>query len=572
MQYILGRKNNKNHIDLINKKLNLKENINIVFYGELYNKNELKQDLLRQGYNLKSDNEIDIILCGYEVYSVNFFEKMNGGFVLIINDNQNDELLIVRDCVGIKPVYYYSDLEKLIFSTSLKKMKEYYEKEINFELNNEALESYLSFQYSVLNESLYKNIYKLLPGHYLIYKNNNVKIEQYYKITFETNYNKSIEEYAKEIHENTKRIVSDYEINADNITTFLSSGVDSSYVTSLAKKAKDTYTIGFENLVQNESNYAKALSDKLKKKNNLINVTGDMYFEAIKEISKFIDEPLADPSSVGLFLLCKEASKKYTTALIGEGVDEFFGGYNVYKEPLEFSIYNKIPFIFRKVVGIFCSLLPEIRGINFLVRRGKKVEDWYIGNANIFSYKERRTILKNKTNLLKPKDFTKKYYDLVKEQDDITKMQYIDINLWLVGDELFNAEMMGKYNNINLKAPFLNRDLIDIATKVPVEQRVSIKNTKLVLRLAAKNTLDKNWYDKKKLGFPIPLRNWLKEEKYYNMVKECFESNVANKIFNNKKIINLLDEHRKGKKDNSRKIWVIYVFVLWYQYNLGEEV
>jgi len=461
-----------------NKKIysDKEKKLGVLFYGELYNKNELKETLINKGYDFKSDLDEEIILCGYKEYQLNFFNKLNGGFSFVLYDNNNDEIIIVRDSIGIKPMYYYKDNNYLIFSSSLKKLKTNFIDEINFEINKAVLENYLSFQYSVTEETFYKKIYKLLPGHFLIYKDGKVNINSYYIHQFSNDDSKSMNEYAKEIHKMTEKIVNDYEEKSNRITTFLSSGVDSSYINSLTSKVHETYTMEFENLAYNESKYAEELSYKLKKKNNIIKTNADKYFNAIKEISQFIDEPLADPSSVGLFLLCKEASKKYDTALIGEGADEFFGGYKVYQAPLELPIYNKVPFKLRKIISKFCSLLPQIKGINFLVRRGKKVEEWYIGNANIFSNQERKLILKNCCSDLRTDKITKKYYDIVKSEDDVTKMQYIDINLWLVGDELFNAEMMGNYTGIKLKAPFLNKKIVDLSLEIPSNYRINNKN------------------------------------------------------------------------------------------------
>ncbi len=541
------------------------DNFIILLVGEIDNSLELKE--LLNDKEIDNNNYSELIINGFKKYNTKFFEKINGSYAFCLYDYLKNELYLVRDKLGTKNIYYNITNNKLCFGTDLKVLIKKFK--IEKEINNNALESYLSFQYSPLDETMYKNINKILPGHFLKYNNGKIEIKKYYELIFQEDNSKKINEYAEEIHNIASKTIKEYEDNSKSITAFLSSGVDSSYITSLSNKSTETYTINFKGLKDKEADYAKKLSKKLNKKNNTLEIDPKKYFDAIKEISSFISEPLADPSSIGMYLLCKEASKKYKTALIGEGPDEFFAGYNVYQEPLQMPIYNKIPFCIRRIIGKICECLPQVRGINFLVRRGKKVEDWYIGNANIFSYKERKSILKNKSNALKPNEVTKKYYDIVKDKDSITKMQYIDMNLWLVGDELFNAEMMGKHNNLKLKAPFLNQELIDLAMKVPTEYRINKENTKIVFRDAASNTLEDTWTKKKKLGFPTPLKEWLKIDKYYNMIKKEFNSEEATLFFKTDKILNLLEEHFEGKKDNSRKIWTIYVYILWYQNNFG---
>lgn len=559
--YDYYKKKDNTEIYLKNKHIIEKDNITIIFEGEI-------QNILELNKLLNSNNTYeDIIYKGLNKYNKEFFKYINGFYSLVIYDKLNNDLYIVRDKIGSKTIYYKYDNNNLYFSSSLKILLNEFnlEKEINYN----TLANFLSFQYSSLEDTFFEGIKKVMPGQIVHYHNGKIDTIKYYEPIFTHNNSKTFEETAKDIHKIVSKTINDYETDAKSITTFLSSGVDSSYITSISKKSIDTYTIKFNDLEENEAKYSKELSNKLNKNNIILSIDSDTYFKAIKEISSFIPEPLADPSSIGMFLLCKNASEKYKTALIGEGPDEFFAGYNVYKEPLEFTLYIKIPFVIRKLISNICSILPKVRGINFLIRRGKTVEEWYIGNANIFTYKERKKILRQKVYGKCPQEITKMYYEKVKNEDNITKMQYIDINLWLVGDELYNAEMMGKYNNINLKTPFLNQELIDIALSLETKDKINKNNTKLVFRESAKTVLEDKWSNKKKLGFPVPLKNWLKEEKYYNLIKNTFESAEAKEFFKTNKIMKLLNEHKKGKKDNSRKIWTIYVFILWYQENFG---
>jgi len=546
---------------------NANKSMMITGYGDINNYKELRTTLINKGYIFKTNNVLEVILHGYEEYKTRILSQIEGSFSFLIYDIEEDTLFVGRDQLGIKPLYYTVQKGSITVASSLKKLLNHFN--VDKKINHSALENYLSFQYSVLEESFYQKIYKLNPGSYLIYKNNKIKIKKYYELKFKINNNITFDEYTDKINQLTKNIVKEYEDKEKKVATFLSSGIDSSYITALSKKVKDTYTIGFNNYKNNESLYAKELAENLNKKSNLLEINSDKYFEAVNEIQSFIDEPLADPASVGLYLLCKEASKNYNTVFVGEGADEFFGRYTIYQEPL--NAYYKIPFIIRRAIGSITSLFPKVRGINFLVRKCKKIEERYIGNANVFSTKERRKILNKKSGAPSTLDVVKPYYLKVNDLDDITKMQYIDINLWLVGDELFNAEMMGNFNNVKLLAPFLDKRLVDLGLTVPLQYRVNKFTTKYVLREAAKKVLPEKWYNKKKLGFPIPLRNWLREDKYYQIVKIAFESQEAQRFFNIKEIIKLLEEHKNEKKDNSRKIWVIYIFILWYKKNFNCE-
>jgi len=252
--------------------------------------------------------------------------------------------------------------------------------------------------------------------------------------------------------------------------------------------------------------------------------------------------------------------------LSGEGADELFGGYNIYKEPLDLRVLTVLPKPVRKLLGKLASLLPfDIKGKNFFIRGSKSIEERFIGNAFMFTEKERKELLKHKTNAPSPFSLVKPYYDKVKLKDDVTKMQYVDIHMWLWGDILLKADKMSMAHSLELRVPFLDKEVFNLASRIPVKYRVNKHNTKYALRLAAKKNIPENVANKKKLGFPVPIRIWLREEKYYNIVKEAFTSNAAQTYFNTDKLLTILDDHYKGVKDNSRKIWTIFMFLVWYK-------
>ena len=294
-------------------------------------------------------------------------------------------------------------------------------------------------------------------------------------------------------------------------------------------------------------------------------ITPEEYWEAIPKVMYYMDEPLADASCVALYFVNNIAHEQVKVCLSGEGADEFFGGYNIYHEPLALNGYQKIPKCLRKIAASSAKKLPNIKGKNFLIRGSKSVEERFIGNANIFSEEEKKKILKNQKYINSPQELLKKYYNQVQELDDISKMQYIDIKNWLPGDILLKADKMGMANSIEVRVPYLDKRVFEIAKQIPSNLKVINTITKITFRNVANKYLPQQTAEKKKLGFPTPIRVWLKEDKYYNIVKKTFNSKIAEKYFYIDELNKLLNDHKNGKIDNSRKIWTLYVFLVWYQ-------
>lgn len=277
-----------------------------------------------------------------------------------------------------------------------------------------------------------------------------------------------------------------------------------------------------------------------------------------------MDEPLADPAAVALFFVCKLAAEKVKVVLSGEGADEIFGGYNIYHNPDDMASYNKIPRPIRKAVGAVAQHLPHKHGVNFLIRGSQDLQERFIGNAYMFTEKERKELLKINTDAPNPMAITKPFYDKCKENDEVTQMQYLDLHLWMTGDILLKADKMSMAHSLELRVPFLDKEVMALAEQIPTKHRVTKENTKYAMRLAALKACPPQTANKKKLGFPVPIRVWLKEDKYYNIVKEKFTSPVAEQFFHTDKLVKLLDEHRAGNYDYSRKIWTVYTFLVWY--------
>ena len=531
----------------------------IIFNGEIYNYQIIKEDLLAKGHKFTTKADTEVILHGYEEYGEKILNKLRGMFSFVIYDIKTKELFGARDFFGIKPFYYYIDDEVFMFGSEIKSFLG----NPNFkrEFNKEMLPLYLSFQYSALEDSFFKNVYKLKPGCYFKYRDGKFKLEKYYNLELEPYEDRSFDDFKDGIRDLLNDSVEAHKVSDVEVGSFLSSGVDSSLIATISSVNK-TFTVGWDNNNYSEIDYAKDLSKKIKVKNISKKISKSEYFEKFPMIQYYMDEPLADPSAIALYFVAEIASKHVKVCLSGEGADEIFGGYNIYQEPFTVSWYYKIPFPIRKFIGVLATPFRNHSGFNFLIRRGKKIEDRYIGNAFIFDTYEIDKVLNYKSNK-KYTDLTKPYYKHCKNYDDVMKMQYIDFNFWLVGDILLKADKMSMANSLEVRVPYLDRVLVDYARHLPTQYKVNEKVTKYAFREVAKEVLDKKVANKKKLGFPVPIRVWLREEDTYNLVKNTFLE--GSEFFNTKYLIKLLDDHKNEKRDNSRKIWTIYTFLVWYK-------
>ncbi len=534
----------------------------LLFNGEIYNFKSIREELVAKGHIFTTKTDSEVLLHGYEEYGEKLLGKLRGMFAFVIWDTKTKELFGARDFFGIKPLYYAVMGDTFMFGSEIKAFLAH--PDFKKELNETALENYLTFQYSPTNETFFKNVYKLPAAHFFKYKNSKLDVKRYWDISFNADEKPDMEEWVNRISDTFKNSVEAHKIADVEVGSFLSSGVDSSYVASVANVDK-TFTVGFgEDEKYNEIGWAKEFSQYIGKENISKVISPEEYWGNIKRIQYHMDEPLADPSCIALYFVCNKASEYVKVVLSGEGADEIFGGYNVYKEPLGSHAYKSLPKFIRRGIGSVASHLPQKRGVNFLVRNGKDLEERFIGNAYMFTPKDRKKLLKIKTNAPDPTVITAPFYDKVKDKDQITKMQYLDLHLWMTGDILLKADKMSMANSLELRVPFLDKKIMELAEQIPWRYRVSTENTKLAMRQAALRAAPPKTANKKKLGFPVPIRVWLKEDKYYGIVKDSFTSPAAEKFFNTDLLVKLLDEHREGKYDNSRKIWTVFIFLQWY--------
>ena len=546
----------------------------LVFNGEIYNYMDIREKLVAAGHKFKTNTDSEVLIHGYEEYGEKLLDLLRGMFSFVIWDKNKKQIFGARDFFGIKPLYYAQMNGTFMFGSEIKSFLAH----PNFkkELNEKVLENYLTFQYSPTEETFFKNVNKLMPAHYFTYKDGKLNIKRYWDVHFNADEKPDLNEWVNRIPDKFHESVEAHKIADVEVGSFLSSGVDSSYVAAIADVDK-TFTVGFgEDERYNEIGWAKNFSAAIGKENTSKVISPEEYWGSLAKIQYHMDESLADPAAVALYFVCNIASEKLKVVLSGEGADEIFGGYNVYSDP-DGTFYDKLPRALKRGVAGAVSKLPAKRGLNFFVRKGRDVEERFIGNAYMFTPEDRKNILKIKTDAPDPQVITKPFYDKVQGKDDVTKMQYLDLHLWMAGDILLKADKMSMANSLELRVPFLDKEVMKLAERIPVRYRVTHKEktdantkyiTKYAMRLAAKKDTPKQTAKtaaKKKLGFPVPIRVWLKEDKYYNIVKNAFESESGKKFFNTAPIVKLLDDHRAGKADNSRKIWTIFIFLVWYK-------
>ena len=531
-----------------------------VFNGEIYNYVELRDELVKAGHKFKTKSDTEVLIHGFEEWHTDLPKYLRGMFAFAIYDKKSNELFLARDNFGIKPLYYTVMDGTFMFASEIKAFLD--TPDFKKELNEDILQAYLEFSFVPTNETFFKGVYRLDAGSSLLYKDGDIKIDKYFKLDFKDK-EQTLAEAVESISEVMKDSVNRHLLSDVEVGSFLSSGIDSSYIVSLAKPAK-TYTVGYDIDKYDEISYAKDLTEKLGINNTSKVIKMDEYMEEFPKIMYYLDEPTSDPAAISLYFVAKLARRDVKVVLSGEGADEFFGGYNYYREEVDMKFYNKIPYFIRHFIGKIASLFPEGYGFNFLVRRGEKLENSYIGVNRNFSEKMARKVLSKEYNL-RGIDVTKEIYKQFAGYSNIHKMQAIDINYWLMKDILLKADRMTMASSLEGRVPFIDKEVFKVASGLSIDYKVTKENTKVALREAAKEVIPTEAYKKKKLGFPVPIREWMKTTEVSDEIRKMFNKEFTSKFFKVDVINELLDEHISGKKDNYRKIWTIYSFLTWYE-------
>lgn len=542
----------------------------LTFNGEIYNYKELRKVLIQKGHKFYTDTDSEVLVHGFEEWQEDLLPKLRGMFGFAIYNTKDKSVFIARDMFGIKPMHYTQIGEDFVYASEIKSILEHPKFVKRF--NTRALDTYLSFQYAVPPETFFEGVYCLMPGHYLWYRDGEVETTRYFEPRFNPNEEMSEEEAVNEIEKVFENSVNAHKIADVEVGCFLSSGVDSSYVSTYFADQK-TFTVGFDfGEKYNEISWAENLSKKIGVEHHTHLISSEEFWDAVPTVQYHMDQPLADPSCIALYFVSRLASQYVKVVLSGEGADELFGGYTCYNDPRVFKIYQTIvPHCIRKAIRAVCRKLPDIKGRDYLIRACDPLEERYIGNAFMYDYKQKRALLKDPSIATRPQDYTRKYYYRCRKYDDVTKMQYLDINMWMVGDILLKADRMSMANSLELRVPFLDKEVFKVASSLPTSLRCNKSNTKYAMRKAAVRHMPEETAEKEKLGFPVPTRVWLRDEKYYNVVKKKFKGKTAEKFFNTDTLVAWLDEHFSGKEDNSRRVWTVYVFLVWYDIYFDES-
>lgn len=549
----------------------------IVFNGEIYNYRDLRAELEADGWEFATSSDTEVLLVAYLAWGQAALNRLRGMFAFAIWDAKARELFCARDFFGIKPFYYTvqrsSRGPQFIFASEVKSILEHpaYARE----LNEEALESYLCFQFSALPETFFKGIFKLAPAHCMtVHADGSIDTVRYWRPSYAFDEERSREDTVRAIDEAMRESVRYHNVADVEVGSFLSSGIDSSYMAAcLAKEnpAIKTFTVGFAEYEgeRDEISWAAELADELGIANASKHIGEEEYWASLPAVQWHMDEPSADPSAVALYFVDQIASREVKAVLSGEGADEFFGGYRIYQ----------VPFANQKVAWAPRGLLrgaskvmraAHLRGANYLERASETCEDWYYTNANgvAFTPEERARLLKRPVSGPTPQQLTAPVYAEAAELDETTRMQYVDLYFWLVGDILLKTDKMSMAHSLESRVPFLDKEVFDVSRTIPTRLKADAEQTKLTLREAAERAIPKDWAQKEKLGFPVPVVSWLREDRYYEQVKAWFTSETANRFFNTDELVALLDEHKAGA-DRSRKIWIVYMFLMWYRIYFG---
>ena len=539
----------------------------LLFNGEIYNYQSIREDLLKAGHVFKTKTDSEVILHGYEEYGKKVLDRLRGMFAFIIWNKQTKELFGARDIFGIKPFYYYKKDGEFLFGSEIKSFLSHpkFEKE----LDEDMIPLYLSYEYIPDERTIFKNVYKLPGAHCFTYKDGKLEVEQYYHIRYNIEEDKSLEYWEDAITKEFSESVAMHQISDVEVGCFLSSGVDSSYVVkeiSKGTKKVKTFSVGYEEEKYSELPYAQDFSSVIGVQNIANKVSADEFFDAVPEIQYFMDEPLPNPSEIPLYFLAKNARKYVKVVLSGEGADELFGGYPMYLAGGHFDRYaHKVPRPVRKALGTVARHAPSFKGRNFLIRGAMEPYQRFMRANYVFQSAERQKYLKRPIATKLPEEYSKRYFDEVPNLDEPTQLQYVDMHTWMIYDILLKADRMSMANSLELRVPFLDRKMLELSTRIPTRYRAANETTKIALRGAAIKQLPERTANKKKLGFPVPLNDWLREDKYYNKVKAAFQSDIAEKFFVTDELLRLLDDHKNGRALNMQKIWSFYTFIVWYE-------
>ena len=539
------------------------KNFVVVFNGEIYNYRELTAELTALGHTFTTRTDTEVLLHGWEQWGRELLPRLRGMFAFALWDRRAQVLFCARDMFGIKPLYYCRCADgTLLFASEIKAFLDHpsFEKQ----LNTAQLPLYLSCQYSPGRDTFFAGVQKLLPGHFLEFSEGIVRTTRWVQPAFLPG---DTPPAPDELEAVLRQSAEAHKIADVEVAGFLSGGVDSAYLTALARPAR-TYTISYAEPKYDESFPARALARNLGLRNRVRCISPGEFWDAVPAVQYHMDEPMADAAAVALYFLNREAARDVKVVLSGEGADELFGGYNIYRDPFTARWYNRLPPWLRGGLGAAASLLPPGPGVNFLVRRGLSLEERYFGPTALLTEREKRRLLPGYEGDGDPVCLTESSWDMTEDQDPVTRMQQVDLQLWLAGDILLKADKMSMANSLELRVPYLDKEVFALAAALPAAAKANARMTKIALRQAAARTLPPAAAARKKLGFPVPVRDWLRQEPYTSRVRAVFSRPAAGEFFNVRLLHTMLNHHLHGG-DCWRQIWCVYSFLIWYEQFFG---
>ncbi|MBR4622638.1 MAG: asparagine synthase (glutamine-hydrolyzing) [Ruminococcus sp.] len=500
------------------------------YRGHIRNHEALCKELGIEAGLPRDERENRIIIAAYERWGNSVADHLYGMFAFALYDTEKDKLFCVRDHFGTKPFYYYQTEDgSLLYGTNISRIIS--RPDFKKELNERMLQIYLTLTYVAGEDTFFKGVKKLMPGHYLEFEKGTLTLTRYWKPEFKPDEEKSLEDWADEIHDTLKLMMQEVKTPDETAESFLSGGVDSSYVLAMSD-AKRADSCGYDDERFDESPLAAKTAELLGVEFSRCRITPEMYFEIVPYVMKNMEQPLGDASAIVFAIGCRETAKHTKLCYSGEGSDEFFGGYNMYRNA---------------------------------ERYGDNLKTFYVGNTNIMKEEEKQRILKHYDPDYKPIDLVKYIYDETEGLDPLTKMSDVDIQIWLEGDIYLNVDKMSTAAGLEIRMPLTDRRIFDIASRLPSKYKVNTEQNKVAFRTAAAKVLPEEIAFRKKLGFVVPIRYWLADERYNADVRRLFASDIAGQFFDLDAIGAIYDEYVGGNSDNWRKIWTIYTFLVWYE-------
>lgn len=550
------------------------------FNGEIYNYLELREELSKLGYRFRTTGDSETIVVGYHHWGRDVVEHLRGMFGFGIWDSQERTLFLARDQFGIKPLFYATTDAGTAFSSEKKCLLQLaHAMGQDSSLDERALEHYVDLQYVPEPETLHRAIRRLESGcTATVSPGGHVEQRRYFRPEFRTTPVSTGSE--QELFDRIAGVLEDSvakHMRADvTVGSFLSGGIDSTAIAALAKRHNPnllTFTTGFEREGYSEVDVAAESAAAIGVEHIVKIVSPEEYAEAVPRIMWYLDDPVADPSLVPLYFVAQEARKHVKVVLSGEGADELFGGYTIYKEPLSLAPFEKVPDPLRRGLRRLSAVLPDgMRGKSLLERGSMTMEERYYGNARSFNFEQLHRVLPWAKPEWDHKDVTAPIYAESREMDPVARMQHLDLFTWMRGDILVKADKINMAHSLELRVPFLDKEVFRVAETIPYELKISHGTTKYALRKAMEQIVPAHVLHRRKLGFPVPMRHWLAGDELYGWAEDQIRESQTDHLINKDGVLEMLKEHRDGVSDHSRRLWTVLAFMIWHGIFVEERI